>query len=45
MKIISKIAEKILSYCSQCGGCPIGKIMDVPPEKGRKDNAPTKGKK
>jgi len=45
MKIVSKIAEKILSYCSTCGGCPIGKIMDAQAETGKKDNTPTKREK
>jgi len=38
MKIISKITEKILSYCSTCGGCPMGKIMDAQAEMGRRDS-------
>jgi len=32
MKIITKVAEKILSHCSKCGGCPIAKIMDAQAE-------------
>ena len=37
MKVVKKIAEKILSYCGKCGGCPIGKIMDAQVETGGKD--------
>jgi hypothetical protein len=33
MKIVSKIAEKISSYCSKCGGCPMAKIMDAQVER------------
>jgi len=33
MKVVKKIAEKILSYCGKCGGCPIGKIMDAQVER------------
>jgi len=42
MKIASKIAEKILSYCSKCGGCPMSKIMDAQLEIGGKDSTPAK---
>jgi hypothetical protein len=37
MKIVSKIAEKILCHCSKCGGCPVAKIMDAQAEAGGKD--------
>ncbi len=40
MKIVSKIAEKILSHCSKCGGCPIAKIRDTQAE--TKDNTSSK---
>jgi len=40
MKIVSKIAEKILSHCSECGGYPIAKIRDAQAE--TKDNTSSK---
>ena len=42
MKIISKIAEKILSHCSKCGQCPMAKIVDTQAEPGVKGETPTK---
>lgn len=42
MRIVSKIAEKILSHCSKCGGCPIAKLMDAQAETGGKDDTPAK---
>jgi len=32
VKIVSKIAEKILSHCIKCGGCPIARMMDAQAE-------------
>jgi len=42
MKFVSKIAEKILSHCSKCGGCPVGKIMDAQAEIEGKGNPTAK---
>jgi hypothetical protein len=32
MKIVNKIAGKILSHCSKCGSCPMAKIIDAQAE-------------
>ncbi len=47
MKFVSKIAEKILGYCSKCGGCPMAKMIDAQAETGGKDSTcvPTKGQR
>ena len=42
MKIVSKIAKKILNHCSKCGGCPMAKIMDAQAETGEKGSTTSK---
>ena len=42
MKVVKKIAEKILSYCGKCGGCPIGKIMDAQVKTEGREISPSK---
>ena len=42
MKIARQIAEKTLSHCSQCGGCPMAKIMDTQMETEREGQSPAK---
>jgi molybdopterin synthase catalytic subunit len=37
MKIVGKVAEKILGHCSKCGGCPMAKLMDAQGKTGGKD--------
>jgi len=46
MKIGRQIAEKILSHCSKCGGCPVAKLMDAQSEgKGSTQGKKTLGQK
>jgi len=42
VKIVRRIAKKILNHCSKCGGCPMAKIMDAQAETGGRDSTTSK---